>query len=186
MENVFCVEKGAPYTVADLTALAAIFDTWDNSAATSGKSLRTASCVLLQIKCRALDAPTAATYTYTIPAGGRAGALAGTNIPPNVTFCLRLQTGLSGRSYRGRLYLVPFTTNVIGVGTSANLVTAAFAGNAVTSYGLLKTALATGGSTWVVRSQYNAGAWRVTSVLTPITTIGYYDLTIDTQRRRLH
>lgn len=186
IENTFHVSKGSPYSLADLTALAGTFDTWDSTGTARWQAARIGPVVLLYIKTRALDTSSSPVYTYTIPAGGRAGSLTGSgNIPPSVSFCVRLLTGLAGRSYRGRLYIPSYSGSQLQAAPLTQFITPAFALVVVTSLQALMTALAAAGHTWVVTSFYNSGAWRTAGVNTAILSIGYADLRVDTQRRRL-
>ena len=186
VENTFHVQKGSPYTLADLTALAGTFDAWDSTGTTAWKTTRIAQVSLIYIRTRALDTSSSPVYTYTVPAGGRLGTITGQIALPNsVTFCIRLLTGLAGRSYRGRLYIPPFYASAVGGAPSENFLGLTYATALVTSLLALQTQLVAAGHTWVVTSFYHAGAWRTAGVNTTILTIGYADLRVDTQRRRL-
>lgn len=186
IENTFHVKKGSPYTLADLTALAGVFDTWDSTGAAKWQAARSGLTTLLFVRAKALDTSSSPVYTYTVPGGGRVGTLTIASVMSNnVSFCIRLQTGLAGRSFRGRLYVPPFGSANVQASPSQNFVTAAFALMLVTSLQALLTQLAAAGHTWVVTSFYNSGAWRAAGVNTDILTIGYADLRVDTQRRRL-
>jgi hypothetical protein len=186
IENTFHVQKGSPYTLADLTALAGTFDTWDSTGTAAWKGVRTQQSVLIYVRAKALDTSSSPVYTYTVPAGGRVGTLAGSGqLPNNASFCVRLQTGLAGRSFRGRIYVPPFYATQLQASPAQNLITTAYALVVITSLQALMTALTAAGHTWVVTSFYNSGAWRTAGVNTAILTIGYADLRVDTQRRRL-
>lgn len=186
LENTFHVQKGSPYTLADLIALTGTFDTWDSTGVAKWQAARTPGVTLLFIRAKALDTSSSPVYTYTVPAGGRVGTMAWDHqMSNNATFCIRLQTGLAGRSYRGRLYVPPFSVGNVQAAPNQNLVAVLSATTWVTSLQALMTALTAAGHTWVVTSFYNAGAWRAAGVNTAVLTIGYADLRVDTQRRRL-
>lgn len=99
----------------------------------------------------------------------------------NVAFCLTLRTNKRGRSYRGRWYAGGFTR--LAVNDSA--ISPSFAVSLRTSLTAMKTLAEGVGCTWSVLSKRANGAFRTSGVLTPITSVGWYDLTVDSQRRRL-
>jgi hypothetical protein len=120
------------------------------------------------------------------------GTNAGATDTLGVTFTITHRTGLAGRSFRGRTYLVGIPA---GVGTSPNVVDGpTYADPAVDAFGSLITAIpgAVAGSEWVVCSRYHANPLpppvgsvpRAAGVMTPITSVGYHDLFMDFQRRR--
>jgi|SRR5690348_1304256 len=179
IENVLKVQKGAPYTLADLQALRGIVDNWDN---TSWKTIRPSTTVLNRIRTRALDTNSSPTEDYNLPAP-RAGAIAGTPYPPNATWAVKLATGHQGRSFRGRLYFPGLTSAFQG--TDANHIALGSANAVLTSLNLLLTQLATGGHTLGVLSYSNNKAFRTTALFTPATSWVAVDLNFDSQRRRL-
>lgn len=179
VENVFHVSKGSPYSLADLQALRGVVNTWD---ATTWYQSRSTGVTLNRIRTRALDTASSPTEDYSLPTP-RAGSQAGVLLPNNVTFCFKLPTGTSGRSYRGRWYMVGLTHNFLG--TTSNLIGAVAANNLLTWLNALPTALTAAGHTLSVVSYYHNGAWRAVGVSTPALPFVYVDLALDSQRRRL-
>jgi hypothetical protein len=186
IENTFHIQKGSPFTSAQLSAACDVFDNWDNLGATAWKNSRDANCVLQQIKARALDTSTSPVFIKVLAVpriGSWSGA--GTVLPGNVTFCLTLQSGLSGRSQRGRIYFPGIRGNMLQGAPNGNDVTTAWANGCVASLNSLITQCTTAGLTLVVTSFYHLGAWRVTAANTPIINAAYADLHADSQQRRL-
>jgi hypothetical protein len=178
-ENVFKVQKGSPYTLAQLQSLRGTVNTWDS---TTGNQLRSSGVQLVRIRSRGIDSASDPVEDYTLPTP-RNGTQAGTMLPNNVTFCFKLPTGLAGRSYRGRWYQVGLTTGFIGA--DANHMNPVSAANALAALNALPTALTAAGHTLVVVSYRHDKAWRTTAVVTPALPFVYVDLAFDSQRRRL-
>ena len=110
------------------------------------------------------------------------GTLTGQAMPANVAFSLKKNTGLAGRSNRGRIYQFGFNEadvdgNNLGAGRAGAYV------NAWTEALLMVGDPGTYGM--VVASRYNNNAPRVTGVATDVLSISYSDLRIDTHRGRL-
>src|SRR5690349_4687518 len=122
VENTFHVRKGSPYSASDLSALRAIFDTWHSA---HYKTAQGPAASLYRIRSKALDAVGSPIEDYFLPTP-RAGTESGTNLPNNVTMAFKLSTGLAGRSYRGRIYVVGCTAVNFGV-DSAHMSSAALA-----------------------------------------------------------
>ncbi len=180
-ENVLHVELPDPASLADLQAIRAVVDTWDSG---NWKNRRPGGVSLARIKCKALDTNSSPVEDYPL-SPIRAGTQGAATCPLNVTFCIKLGTGIIGRSYRGRLY----TPGVVpGNLVNVNTMDASEANAIITSLSALKTALAAASpsATLVVLSYRHNNAWRSTAVATPVSTISYTDLAIDSQRRRLN
>lgn len=186
IENTWHVQKGSPFTLAQLQALANTFDAWDNAAGTGMKNARAIGCTLIQIKTRALDSSSAPVWIYTLPVP-RNGLINVNPMPGNVTFCITLQTGFAGRSQRGRIYWPGLWNSVVGNTPSNNVITAATATSFVNIVNALIASIAAIGSGYalVVVSYRTNGAWRITAQNTVITNAAYADLTVDSQRRRI-
>jgi hypothetical protein len=188
VENTFHVQGSAPFTSSDLQALTQnVFDLWDSTGGSSWHNQRSTLCMLNQIKGRALDTASSPVYIYTLvaPRGGIIGP--GTSLPGNVTFCVTLQTGLAGRSFRGRIYAPGISSAVLQSAPNYDLISAAQANAYVASINALIAQIPAFNSAWhlVVTSYYHAGAWRATAVNTRVINAAYADLALDSQRRRL-
>lgn len=186
IENTFHVQKTTPFTAAQLQALCTVFDNWDNTGPPSFKGSRPIGCLLTQIKARALDTPASPIFIFTLPAP-RAGGINATPMPGNVSFCVTLQTGLAGRSQRGRIYMPGVTTATIGNTPLNNTVGVAYANGCVAALNALIGLVAAIGAGYalVVTSFRSGGAWRANGANSVILNAAYADLFIDSMRRRL-
>jgi hypothetical protein len=178
-ENVFHVSKGSPFSAGDLVALRTVVNTWEAAQYTL---FRSPAALLTRIRTKAMDTASSPMEDFALPVP-RAGTQIGTALPNNVTYCLKLSTGLAGRSYRGRWYLVALTSTYYGADT--NHISAAVSTNLVAMLTALKTALTAGGYTLGVVSFRADHAWRSTGVFTPATGFVAVDLALDSMRRRL-
>ena len=185
IENTFHVQKGSPFTLAELQALVTVFDNWDSTGATKFQGQRPIGCTLIQIKSKGLDSQSAPVWIYTLPIA-RNGSVNQLPMPGNVTFCITLQTGHAGRSQRGRIFMPGLWVNIVGNTPNNNVIAASTANGFVASLNSLITQVAAIGTGYalVVTSYYNNGAWRTTASNTVITNAAYADLKIDNQRRR--
>lgn len=186
VENCFHVQKGTPFTALQLQGLTTAFDAWDNGAVAGWKGCRPIGCTLVQIKTRALDTAASPVYIYTLPAP-RNGALNANPMPGNVTFCVTLQTGLAGRSQRGRIYVPGIITTDIGNTPLNNTLNSGRANAYVASINALIAQVAALGAGYalVVTSFRSNNAWRATGQNSVILNAAYADLFIDSMRRRL-
>jgi hypothetical protein len=112
---------------------------------------------------------------------GEAGADTNASAPSNVAFVVKFLTGLAGRSFRGRNYIgglgaENYTANAVALSTVNGIIAA---------YQDLIDGLVADVGTWVVVSRFSAGAPRTAGLASPILTVGYSDLFVDSQRRRL-
>lgn len=179
IENVLHVYKGSPYVLADLTAVRTIFDAWDLA---TWKAQRSEGWLLTRIKSKALDTAIAPVEDFPLPAP-RIGAQSGQQFPPSATFAVKLSSGLTGRSSRGRLF-VPGLTAAMSP-QPCTFLYAANANGIVAALNTLKGNLAAGGHTLCITSYSHDKAWRATAVNYAVTGISYSDLSVDCQRRRL-
>lgn len=129
---------------------------------------------------RIMDTPTSPAL-LNIDGLGTAGGIDGSANPNNVSFAIQFGTGIPGRSFRGRNYIVGIDENAV----TANAIAAATANAFVAAYTALGAAAAVAGQQWVVASRFTAGAPRTTGITTPVETASYVDLIVDSQRRRL-
>lgn len=185
IENTFHVQKGSPFTLAQLQALATAFDTWDSTGANKWQAVRPIGCTLIQVKTKGLDSQAAPVWIYTLPAA-RNGSLNALPMPGSVTFCITLQTGLAGRSQRGRIFAPGLIVSDVGNTPNNNIISSGRANGYVASINALIAQVAALGAGYalVVTSYYNNGAWRTTASNTPVTNAAYADLKVDNQRRR--
>lgn len=181
--NIIHATKGTPASGADLAALATIIRDWE---ALVGRLQRSnewfyQGCILTALDGAGspfLDAPSTPTLQGNIGAPGA---------PPQLTIAISLRTGLSGRSFRGRIYHIGSTVNAAG---GDGTIDGAYRQNLQNTYGNLRDRFTAGGWTLCVLSQYSgktpAGEKipRAAGVLTPVLTVAV-GTRCDTQRRRL-
>ena len=98
----------------------------------------------------------------------------------NVAIVASFLTAKTGRSFRGRAY----HAGMPEVAIEENYIGTIKAGQIVTAYGVLDSALNTDDCTLVVASFISEGAARATAIPTPIESYAC-SLRVDTQRRRL-
>ena len=188
IENTFHVESNVPFTATTLQSLTQnLFDVWDSTGTFKWCGVRASACSLQQVKGRALDTASSPVYIYTLPTPRIGLQGSGINMPANVTFAVTLQTGVAGRSYRGRIYVPGFVTGNLQANPAQNLVTTAIANAFVASINSLIAQIPAFNANWhlVITSYYNNLAWRTTAVNTRVLNAAYADLAIDSQRRRL-
>lgn len=186
-ENTFGVDIGATPTSTNMTPIAnAIMNWWKDGA--GGANYRSAMCVgteLLGCYARSLVAEGAPSVVVVPPFSETAGTDTHTPLPTGVSFSMTARTGLAGRSFRGRTYLIAMTSNVLASGSEDQM----YGPNAdafVTAFNGLITAIGavTGTPKLAVLSRRHNNAWRTTGVATPVIAYGYHDLWLDYQRRR--
>lgn len=102
-------------------------------------------------------------------------------VPSSVTWTITFRTGNRGRSFRGRNYFIGLTESQV----SGNGITSTLANNIISAYETFMAAVSTDGWQHVVASRFSGGAPRTTGVTTPVTSYGYFDLYVDSMRRRL-
>jgi hypothetical protein len=101
-------------------------------------------------------------------------------LPNNVSVAVKWNTGLRGRSYRGRTYHLGLYEAAV---TGNNVIPTTVAA-LISAYTALMTTLDAQGYELVVASRFQGNLPRVTGVATPALTVTC-DSTIDSQRRRL-
>jgi hypothetical protein len=121
-------------------------------------------------------------FTSFDPTHAGVGGLTDDSLPANVTLCATLRTGLTGRSARGRFYMLP---TVVTQMTTPNT----FASAVGTALALFLNDLkdATFAVSWdmVIVSRFNAGVKRGTAIANKVTSIEVRNLLSDSQRGRL-
>lgn len=82
-----------------------VVDTIWPSGAGGIKGLFAAATILNNVQTRVVDTGSGGVISTASAAYSRAGTGSGNSLPPEVAICVSLRTGLSGGSYRGRMYL---------------------------------------------------------------------------------
>jgi len=119
------------------------------------------------------------------------GTDSGAPLPQGVSKAFTLRTGLSGRSFRGRVYQAGLTVNH-QVTDDKDEMNATALGNFSGCWGAAITVVSGAGSGWywgVLSRYYQTGdppttTRRVNGVITKITEVGYSHIAFDYQRRR--
>lgn len=168
-----------PVGASQLDDLGACIASWFD---TDMQPLMTAGYTLTRVKLRDLSSQ----FSFVTDWVGilpLTGALAGNSMPSNVCWCLKKQTGLAGRSYRGRLYHMGLSEAVV----SGNYVDAVHAAAVEDAWNalIIQADAYNDGFEMVVPSYRLNGAPRTTAVATKVTAFVSTDLIVDTQRRRL-
>ena len=181
--NIYNVLCAHPATSADLASIAGVFQAWWNTQL-RGSTASTTSW--LSADLTALDSPGSPFLAYN-----NSGILTGNNgastLPPQVTLAISMRTGLSGRSFRGRVYMVGLSNLDTGAG---GLISTAKAAGLSAVWNNLRTSLVTAGFQLCVLSLYSGKdpsghkKPRIVGLPTPVTAI-VCGLRVDTQRRRL-
>lgn len=120
-----------------------------------------------------------ADVTSTLPING---TLSGTPPSNNVAWSLKKSTGLSGRSFRGRIYHMGMTESVV----NANLIDTSHGNAVITAWN--EALFFSGGVAdygMVVVSKYSGGNPRVLGLATDCIAIAAADFRVDTRRDRL-
>lgn len=177
-ENTMWYSTSSPITTTALEELAAEwYDRWDTNVA----ALQSASVQLAQIRVTSMESQFApqVEYTTSLPAAGQYVAAA--ILPSNVTLTCTFQTGLRGRSRRGRNFWIGTPEDKV-VGDQCTL---AYAEAIEDAYAFFNDIVATGATyQHCVASRQENNVVRTTGLLTPVSTYRV-DTTIDSMRRRL-
>lgn len=177
LANVLHFQFTSAYTSTDLIALGGLID---GVVASNYLPLIYDSVAYVATTVRGLSVANDISATVTTSAGnGTAGV---TGLPSNVSFCLTLRSGLTGRSARGRFFAMP---TIIGNLTTPDVFSSTYANALVTMLQGIQTAAAAVPATLVIASRITAGAPRTSGVTFPVVSISHRNLLVDSQRGRL-
>lgn len=187
--NTFGVQHASTlaWTAADLSDMCTAFRTWyeaGDGASHTYRSRVSQLCILAEITARDLtvDGSTFASLTVA-----DAGQDTGVELPYGVSFALKSLSGLTGRSNRGRTYLVGLTENSQASANKNQALAAALTDWVDAFNALPATVAAYGGSVAAhqcIISRYHAGVRLVTGTTVPVTSYSYTDTDLDYQRGR--
>lgn len=176
-ENVFYAKMAGAVSLTDLTDLAGTLVNWFD---TQLQPLVSNGTALTKVLCRDMTVESGAAIEFTtdLPMSGTGGSA----LPGNVTVASKWSTGLAGRSFRGRTYLVglPVGNNT----TNANLLDAGYLDDLQDAYEALIADISVDDRTFVVASFFHDNAPRTEAVLTEIIAVAVNNQ-LDSQRRRL-
>lgn len=176
--NVYHIDVGAEPEPADLNTIASTLVTWWD---TFLQPLTNSQTSLVAVEVVDVSGPgdDGIVYTSGLPL---LGAIVDNPMPNNVSVAIKLATGFTGRSRRGRKYFAGMSENqTAGNGQS---ITPALQIDLAGAFGQLINAISTAGYTWVVNSIVSGGVPRAVGLNTVITDI-FVDAVIDSMRRRL-
>lgn len=177
MVNRLNFEHAGPYSQGDIDNLAAAVDLAVDAyfLPLIGNTVQ-----YLFTKARGLENPIDLEATNATSSGN--GSAAGNQLPYQTSYVIKLGTGATGRSARGRLYAPPPASTAL---TSARTVTTTFSNAWVDAIADLLTDVLVAGWTGVITSRVTGGAPRPVGLNRPITDVIGANLNVDTQRRRV-
>lgn len=130
--------------------------------------------------CTVTDLTTETAFQASVPAA-TIGGVSSPRLPGNVTFAIKFNTGLTGRSRRGRCFWIGLAeSQVIGNSVDGNL-----AADIVEGFGLLQDDLLSIGWQFAIVSRIQDGVELPEGIPYPITSVTVTDLRVDTMRSRL-
>lgn len=184
VENVFHVRISTTPTLANLTDIANAVNDW-----ATGTYANHMSNGLSWTQIVVTDLNTAGGIQYIKDMSSEGGGTITDPVKTNQdTFAVSFKTGLSGRSYRGRVYVLAVPSGYYNTPNTLNpLNQAAY----VTVFNTLREDLDTAGFPLGVLSRYNKDAVptpphkRAEGLLTDVVTVTSTDNIIDSQNRRL-
>lgn len=177
VENVLHYHSTLTITESELGRLKDGLSSWWN---TAGKLNLSSAVALERIKCTDLttDSGPAIDVPITPPVFG---THAGETLPLNVAGLVKFTTGLRGRSYRGRMFIVPLCEDQVVENQIDPAILAAMSAR----YDALKSITVLGTTfTLVIASRQHAGVRRTVGVWVPVTTVALLPQ-VATQRRRM-
>jgi len=134
---------------------------------------------LVRIEARGERSQSDVSYQW-VPASPPVSQRPGDGLPYHVAFCVTHLTGFTGRANRGRTYFGPLSENDQNFGLLSVPVANAF----VSALGSIRLLMADQNWEHVVVSRYLNRVRRVQATTVPVIGYRYYDLVLDTQRRR--
>lgn len=176
--NVFHVEAPDPLDVARLNDIAAVFWNWFNTDV-KGSVSNALTLEAIEVTDLTTAGGIGIEYTTGLPLSG---TLTDGALPNNVTLAVKLTTGMTGRSHRGRSYFPGLTLGSIT--SDRNHVTSGAQSAIDLAFDALIDNLVTEGVKLVITSLFSGGVPRTTGVNTEVIDASV-NATLDSQRRRL-
>lgn len=193
-ENVFYVKRTVAWDLTHVVSILEGFITWFNDGDGGGHSYRALTdshTSLVEVSGRDMttDNGISVATSLTLPLAGTDAS--GTQ-PPGLTFAMTARTGLAGRSFRGRTFLVAIGADFYADATIGQVSATAVASAQDAFNSLMPTIAGIDADSSLVVASFFGGAPtvngksqpRLTALLTPITGYGFHDLSQDFQRRR--
>lgn len=186
-QNVWGVKNTAAWDASSLTTMANAFLTWWHTTfgSDSYQSHQGPGTIMIDCIARDLTTQTSPVITVTNAHTPDNGTDSSGDLQNGLTKAFTARSGLSGRSQRGRTFVVGLASNTIDTGDN-NLINTGTADSFVLILNGLIAAVPAAISTCslVVISRFHNGAPRSSGVTTPILSYGYKDRYYDFQRRR--
>jgi len=167
------------YTLANLQTLADTIGTWVN---TYHKPLADVDLVFASTEAHGLNDENDLVAISLVGAGG--GTAVGDMLPVNCTQCIKLSTGFTGRSARGRWFVLGMNDSHLNA-ANKDTTTTTFRTAWITALDALRTATLATGWQWVVASRYHLGAKRAEATTRPVIFESFVNTEVDSQRGRL-
>lgn len=140
-----------------------------------------ADVTFLSVEAKNLSIDNGGVAIYNAAPGVTGGVTSASN-PGNVSYTISLLTAASGRSFRGRKYVIGVPQFVV----TGNQVSATWSAALVDAFNELRDILVAADKLLVVVSRVADGLERLVGVTTAVTSAGVSDLNTDSQRRRLN
>lgn len=191
-ENTFYVKAPGAWTTTELTTMANAFVTWFSTGDGTHDYQKSMGDDNSLVAVSARDLTTQHGFVVTTNTGlPLAGLNGGNSSSMGTTWTVTHRTGLAGRSFRGRTFLVGLPGSAVSP-EDLNTIVGAYATSVIEAFTPLIAAVpaALSGAELVVLSRYSgvdSGGKpipRSTGIMTPITQFGYHNLLMDFQRRR--
>lgn len=178
MQNVLNAFLATPYDLADLQALA---DAVDAEVAASWLPIQSLDCSYIRTTVRGLEFENDQEATADLNAGPGGNVAEG--LPNQVTFSIKKQSGLTGRSARGRLYWIGIPNNDLQLDENKLKIPEADAIEAAVDS--MRAAITATDWQAVIVSRFTGGVQRAAGVVFNWVGSDAVNINIDTQRRRL-
>jgi len=180
MQNVFYAELDGGYVLADLAALALRCAMEVDGGWQVHQAIET---VFVRVEVRGLAVIN--DLLATDNTGNGAGANVSGALPNNVTFAVKKESGLTGRSARGRCYWIGTPSGKL-LSTNENEITTSYVADVIGAVDGMRLAIASVGL-WkpVLVSRFTGGLPRATGKTFPWISTVAVDNVIDSQRGRL-
>ncbi len=180
LQNVFYAKLPGGYLLADLVALAVAVD---GAMASHFLPQQVIECFYARTEIRGLAVQNDLTTTNNTSAG--VGILAGGALPNNVTLAVKKESGLTGRSARGRCYWIGAVATALDA-ANENKFTVAYTASIVAAVDRIRVVVPTVGL-WeaVLVSRFTGGLPRAFGLTFPWVSSVAVNEVVDSQRGRL-
>lgn len=177
MENALTFRRAGGYNLTQLTALVDAVQAWVES-----DYLPLMNNLVTSTETYGKGLEFEADIQYTKLATPASVGAVGSAMANNVTKAITLRSGLTGRSSRGRIYMIGLSaTQLNGVAT----IEQSYVDDVIDALEALKVIIEALGWLWVIVSRYKDGVKRATATTVEVAQFGVSDLTTDSQRGRL-